>query len=67
VWKIFQLNKTIGRQNILSLVFENFSKMGLLKYAILIYAAILNYSKKKSVFCLYLKAQQNLEQLFQQI
>jgi putative exporter of polyketide antibiotics len=52
---------------VLSLIFENFSRMRLTKFAILIYAAILNNSKKLfSMICFNLKAKQNEEHFFEQ-
>jgi hypothetical protein len=53
-------------KNILKLIFGNFSKIGLLKSAILIYAAILNdFKKRSSMICSYLKVKQNEEQFFE--
>jgi hypothetical protein len=48
VWFFLRTKTLEESKNILSLIFGNFSKIRLLKSAILIYAIILNYLKKKS-------------------
>jgi hypothetical protein len=57
----FPENKTVGRmKNVLSLIYWNFSKIGPLKLAILIYAPILSNIKKFFHF----EPQQNAEDFF---
>jgi hypothetical protein len=52
-------------KNVLSLIYCNFSKIGLLKSAILVHAAILDYFKNSSMTCSYLKVEQNVEEIFE--
>ena len=65
IWCFLKKTPFTELKNVLPLIYWNFSKIGLLKSAILVYAAILNYFHKlSSMICLHLKAKQNVEGIF---